>query len=123
MAQYKSRSIIEVNGTVVSSNQLMEFSVGARTVAKSVRLMNAVGSTQLLSEVTLSITEAILADGVQPVDLENIIDGTITEEPIGGGRRRTFVNATTTEIGEENINGADEATRVIEFTAEEIVNA
>jgi hypothetical protein len=104
---------VEINGFNIED--FNSVTPGAFTAGKQVELMNKTNFGRMTPRYTFQINFVEPADGY-PVDIENIKNGTCTIE-YDNGKRITYGDVNTMEVGEGAINGTDEYNYPITYSA------
>ena len=104
---------LEING--VNIEDINSITPGAYTPGKQVELMNKTNFARMTPRHTLQINYVHPAIGY-PVEVDNIRNGTATIE-LEGGKRITYGEVNTMEVGEGTINMTDEYNYPITYSA------
>jgi hypothetical protein len=84
--------------------EVTSFSVKASTGRKAVKTMNKAmqvkGFSRGIKTYDLSVTAVIPLTG-SPIDWENIEGAKLTAQPVGGGKRQSYLDCFTVELGEK----------------------
>ena len=113
MAEYVAQALLEVNGqSVTDINSVTEKKVELR---KAVKLMNKVGVVKVTPQYGIQV-EYVIPKNDPEFDWESVEDGTLTIDR-ENGKRITYTEVYTLEVGDAKYDGEKEAVRTIELVA------
>lgn len=101
LEEFVGAVVMEVDGReieVVSINPTV--STGRRLVRTMNKGGNAAGFARGVTNYELQVTAVVPKNG-EPVDWENIEGAKITIEPIAGGKRQSYLDCFTTQVGRQ----------------------
>lgn len=109
-----NKIILEADGKI--DDYFDNISISSITKHKVVNLMNKTSHAEMTPRYQFTINR-IEPVGGSPVDLENIANGSVTLQFVGG-KRRTYTGVYTLETGDGTIDGETEYSHPISFSAE-----
>ena len=114
MAEYVTRCSLELNGVVFED--FSSFKENSVTLSKPVALMNKSGTAKMLPRYGFSVDAKLssVPAGINPL---SIYGGTFTVQ-YDNGDRVSFGGVATNETGEISIDGENEASYTITYSAE-----
>jgi hypothetical protein len=117
LEEYVGAIILELDGREI---EIQSLSPRINTGRRPVKTMNRKGKTSGFTRGTrsydLSVTAVIPITG-EPVDWENIEGAKITIQPTGGGKRTSYLDCFTVDVGESYTVDGGEAHQNISMVA------
>lgn len=111
--EYVSKIELEIDGQVITD--FKTFKEGTRVLRKPIKLMNKTGHVKVVSDFTMSVDYVIPVTGSE-FDFASVEEGRLSVI-FPNGKRITWINVSSLEIGETTFDGENEAVRPVNLCA------